>query len=777
MTSIPGCHLACVCLGLMSISIPPSDAAQLTLAENGRTAYRIVVGDDAIEPERTAAKELKTWLEQVTGATFMVNGAGAGPRILVGPSAEARRLAADVDWDALGKEGTVQKTAGRDLVLAGGRPRGTLYAVYSFLEDTVGCRWWNATESDIPKRPTLQVPALDETYVPPFRYRLTWNYENHDKPRLRARQKINSGEQIGPIPEAYGGSETIINDGHGLGKMITAEEYFEDHPEWFRYSRKEGRRVRGEDTHPVHCYTNEALRRETARVVIGLLEEHASRSNLIDVSLADSGSMCECDPCIALRRRESSESGVLVHFVNGIAEEVEAHDPDATLTFLAYWTSNKPPRFVRPRRNVVPRVATMDKRHDRSVRDYKLQRRYIEKWSGISRELFIWDYAVNFHDYLLPHPNLSAFNDTLRFYEEQKVTSIFIQAPHDIVGDFPSLRMYLQTKLMWNPRLDGRAIIEQFMRGFYGAAAPYLLSYVDLLEKAARRDGVLLSCYHRGTYHWFRPDDIDQATLLWDQAANAVRDDEVRDRRVRRARLPMDMVWLNRHRMLKRRAHDRGQAFRGPEDPYRATEQYIRTAQSFGANSSSEGSGFERVIPGLMSRYPRPGRVPRRCQDLHPARWEDIQDNMFELGFEGGWTQNFQHYPKAELARIVDDPSASDGRAARMPGGHRKEAIRYLVGREMTGRWHVYVVGRIEAAEPKEMAFIAGIYHKEDIGEIARIIPAHDPARTKGYETHYLGVHDLLRGAEIWVTPPEDETIEAVCIDRMFLIHDGAEGR
>ncbi len=751
--------------------------ADITLAENSETPYVIVVSDDAIEPEKTAAKELQTYLEQVTGAKFAITSTPTtGPKILVGPSSRVRKLLANVDWDGLGKEGTVRKTAGRDLILAGGRPRGTLYAVYSFLEDTVGCRWWTSTESTIPKSPTLRVPQLDKLYIPPFSYRLTWNFDNGNKPLFRAKQKINSGEQIGPVPGAYGGSEYIINDGHGLGKMITAKQYFEDHPEWFRYSRTEGKRVLGEAVDQVvHCYTNQALRTELTRVVLGLLKQHEGASNVIDVSLADSGSMCECDPCIALRRTESADSGVLVHFLNGVAEEVEKFYPDAKLTFLGYWSTNKPPNFAKPHRNLVPRVATMDKFHDRSVRQYKLQRRYIEKWSAISSELFIWDYAINFHGYLLPHPNLMAFNDTLRFYAEHKVTSVFLQAHQDRAAYFPRLRMYLYSKLMWNPHLDGRKIIKQFMYGYFGAAAPHMLSVIDLFERAGQQPGVFLNCYYKGTYHWLRPRDLFLATKLWARAEQAVRNDEVLAQRVLRARLPMDMVYLNRHRTLKRYAYMHDEEFRGPKHPYTAAERYIKTAGGFGANNSRMGVPFGALKSKLLSRYPRPADTPAQCRGLHVAEWEDIQDNMFSLGFDGGWTQNFQHYTVDELAQIVDDPAASDGKAARMPGGHRKEAVKYVIDREMAGRWHVYVVGRIDAPKYKEMAFIAGIYHRQDIGEMARIVPAYDPTKSKAYETYYLGVHDLLRGAEIWVTPPEDETIKSVYIDRIFLIRDGAQ--
>ena len=40
---------------------------------------------------------------------------------------------------------------------AGGRPRGTLYAVHRFLETVLGIRWWTPWATDVPKRADLQV--------------------------------------------------------------------------------------------------------------------------------------------------------------------------------------------------------------------------------------------------------------------------------------------------------------------------------------------------------------------------------------------------------------------------------------------------------------------------------------------------------------------------------------------------------------------------------------------------------------------------------------------
>jgi len=54
---------------------------------------------------------------------------------------------------ALGEEEWVIRTIGNDLLLTGGRPRGTMYAVYEFLEDHVGCHWLDRKTDVIPAKP------------------------------------------------------------------------------------------------------------------------------------------------------------------------------------------------------------------------------------------------------------------------------------------------------------------------------------------------------------------------------------------------------------------------------------------------------------------------------------------------------------------------------------------------------------------------------------------------------------------------------------------------
>ena len=133
-------------------------ADAVTIAENGKSFCVIVQADNATEPEKFAAKELVTFLKRVTGAEFAVvaeQSLAGDPasRIYVGWTRYAARHG--IDASKLGEEEWVIRTIGDDLVLTGGRPRGTMYAVYEFLEDHVGCHWLDRKTEVIPSKPTL----------------------------------------------------------------------------------------------------------------------------------------------------------------------------------------------------------------------------------------------------------------------------------------------------------------------------------------------------------------------------------------------------------------------------------------------------------------------------------------------------------------------------------------------------------------------------------------------------------------------------------------------
>ncbi len=125
---------------LLSLAAPVGAA---TLATDGRAVATIVIGREPTIAEQAAGRELADYLGKVTGGAFATvaeaDAPAQGSRIFLGQT----RFAADqgIDFAALGPEEWIVRTVNSDVLIAGGRPRGTLYAVYRFLEDVVGVRW------------------------------------------------------------------------------------------------------------------------------------------------------------------------------------------------------------------------------------------------------------------------------------------------------------------------------------------------------------------------------------------------------------------------------------------------------------------------------------------------------------------------------------------------------------------------------------------------------------------------------------------------------------
>lgn len=129
-------------------------AADLILADAGKSDFRIVVAADAGPSTQYAAKELQSFLKQISDAELPIvtdREPVAVHEIMLGPSSHLKALSTSINFKRLGDEGYVIRAVGPHLVIAGGTKRGNLYGVYGLLEDHLGCRWFAPDVSRIPR--------------------------------------------------------------------------------------------------------------------------------------------------------------------------------------------------------------------------------------------------------------------------------------------------------------------------------------------------------------------------------------------------------------------------------------------------------------------------------------------------------------------------------------------------------------------------------------------------------------------------------------------------
>jgi hypothetical protein len=739
-------------------------ALALTLATNGKSDYVIVVAADAIAPEATAAKELQAHLQMVTGTTLPIRAEADVPaaahQIVVGPNARFKAAFPKVDLMALKHDGIVMETAGDTLYLAGGRPRGTLYAVYTFLEDVVGCRWWGSRpdETFTPDKPTLTITALDKSYLPQLQYREAFYRAAFDGV-YAARSKCN-GNFEKPTAD-YGGHYTILGWCHTFYQLMPPEKYFAQHPEW--YSQIGGKRT---SDGAQLCLTNEEMRKEFVHNALEWLRKDPN-AGMISIAQNDCGGACQCPDCQKIAQDEGSESGPLLHFVNAVAADIEKEFPDTIVETLAYTYTRTPPKIVKPRHNVVVRLCTIECSYAQPLATGPQNAKFksdIDGWAAVAPQLYIWDYVTDFACYLTVHPNFRVLASNIRFFVDHKTIGLFEQGDaSSSCSDFPELRAWLLAHLMWNPSLDDKALIAEFMKGYYGAAADPLLKYIDLMADAVERKQTYLSCFMGDTSAWMTYDDMEKGFALFKDAAAKVSDNSLLSARVRRARMPLDHALLQRYYVLKHSAKAMGKPFFGPADPVVFCDDFIKAAHDFDIGNYSEGSSFASYEPALRSRFRPAGSitVPDLCKGLPEDAWVDIQDNEFTLANPGTW------------ASLVDDPKASDGRASRMPANHNQWATQWPVPGDFAGRWHMYVVVKCEATAKDGDAFQLGVYDGVKAVNLSGQTVRLEQCQGGHYETYDLGVLDLKPGMYFWAAPMNNpDKVTAISVDRVFLVQE-----
>jgi hypothetical protein len=770
------------------------DSSAINLAQNGKTSYVIALASDAIPAEKTAADELQKYLQQVTGAPFLVKSETAvkanTPQILVGAGVRTKLLLPNQNWNALGLDGIVLKTVGKNIILAGGRPRGSLYAVYEFLENSAGCRWWAPGAETIPSRKTLRVAPLNTTYVPPFRYREHFTTDVQTDPIFATKMR-NNGYYQSQTPE-WGGHYTILGFCHTFDKLLPVAENFKDHPEWYSDPANGDKPCTANSVQPTYHttqpdLTNPEVLEAMTKGAIAWIDANPE-AKYISISQNDGGAFCMTPEAQAIIEREGAISGLLLQFVNKVADRIHEKYPNIIVETLAYTATLSAPKTIRPAANVVIRYANIHGDVGRPLEsESNTGREKFTAWADISPQLFMWNYVSNFTTLMYPHPNWDGLAKDLRYFAAHNVTDIFEQgdAYTNNLSDFVQLRTWLMGKLMWNPNLDQDKLITEFTNGYYGAAAPYMRAYLYGVLKAYRATGRGLGP-NNTDLSFFDLNVTNESIRLFQQAATSVKGDEVLEDRVARGRLSFDTALLHRYKFLKKAALAQGKEFLGPKAPEEALKDYMATVRKLGLPGMGW-AGLDEDFEKAKAIFDMPvstAPLPEFAKAYAADDVINLQESEFTL------------YAPGKLTDVVDDAKASDGRAAWVVGGTQEWAIQVSLGKVLDGeaRWQVYAMMRAEtdasarteesaramsAGLPVEgSAFDSGAYNPGNNQSYGGARNALAPLESPDYQRIDLGIHKLNPGMFMYVAPTKNPVVKKIYMDRVILIRqrDGNGG-
>lgn len=536
--------------------------AELVLADNGHSAYQIVVAGDASPSTKHGAGELQKFLEEMTGVKLAVvsDQQPIGPReIILGDNAHFKLLGTNVDVASLGPEGYVVRTVGEHLLIAGGQLRGNLYGVYGFLEDHLGCRWFAPGVSRVPRTARLAIGEIDDRQVPVFEYREPFICECFDADWCVQNRMNSSGEHgYATLGETVGGR---VQFGRGLFchtfyQLVPPQKYFDQHPEYF--ALVDGKRQK-EDSQ-LCCSNRDVARICTERILEAMRAE--PNATIFSVSQNDGGqSPCQCPRCQNLALREDSQAAPLLLLVNRVAQAVEKEFPDKIVETLAYEWGRHPPKHMRPRSNVLIRLCSGGQccfSHPFDACDSEPNRvfsRDLEGWSKIAPRLWVWDYVANFNRYLLPHPTLRVLAPNIRLFAAHHVKGVFAEGVSlTFEGEFAALKGYIIAKLLWNPNCDVDRVLNDFLTGYYGKAAEPIRAYIDMLHDNVERNNIHVTNVAECDSPHLADDLLVKADKLWQRAEDSVVGEPDMLRRVKLSRMSVDYAILERARLQARQS-------------------------------------------------------------------------------------------------------------------------------------------------------------------------------------------------------------------------------
>lgn len=506
-----------VALLLAPLATLPAAEPLIHLAENGVARHAIVIeaAETATEAERFAAEELALFLQKITGAAFpiMKEGEQTGPGIYVGHT--RRATDAGVDHGKLGEEDWVLLTAGEDLILTGGRPRGTLYAVYEFLDSKAGCLWLAPDIEIVPANRDFAIPALDVRGRPGFSWRETTLYPRHDDPkriskedyaRFLVRNRYNGGSYSGGSmwldEPRFGFSERFGHPGSSHTFSLYQAKWQDVKPEFFAMT-EDGKRAPRPDGPLGHdfCLTNAELKDRVAQQLQQYIEEDRSEAaqkgtpppRLYAFSQNDTSSKyCRCPDCSAIARREGSYAGTSLAFVNDVAARIAEKYPDVRLMTEAYQFTKRVPKTIRPRDNVVVRLALLDLEYRAdeiadvlrplSAPTNRAAREVTEGWSKAVQDgqFFVWDYAQLRTPFRYPYDGTTKILKNLEYWHRLGIDRVFMeQAGIDL--SFRPMRDWLFFRKSVHPELKDEVLIDEYVCGYFGPAAGPMRKYYERL--------------------------------------------------------------------------------------------------------------------------------------------------------------------------------------------------------------------------------------------------------------------------------------------------------
>ncbi len=478
--------------------------ASLLNCLNAASSWNIVHKDAAAE-----AMELQIHLEKATNrpcATWEEDAFdGNSTAFYIGHTNFARKNG--IDFSAFQPDGWAYKSVGENVILTGHSHEGTQNAVYNFLENELGIRWYTFESCHIPEYGKNSFVGLDRQGCPAFVlrgiYMPPWGQKQKDNKSIFLFQKRNRLNGYSSVHSPTSRRSIC----HTFYDYVNPELYFNTHPEYFSMNQ-EGQRFHGNNQAGGQlCMSNPDVADIAAKTLERFILDDREKLPkdkwpvIYDISQLDNTSyLCLCPKCAELSEKEGSDAALVLTFINRIANMIRPSWPGIVIRTMAYVSSEMAPKTMRPAENVLIQVCDLYTRSDcyrPLTHEFNAERRKIfDSWKAKGARIAIWDYwNMGIEGVYFDPPRIETMVDAIaedfRYFKSIGVEDIFAEAETNLFSNpqnFYDLQFWLGAKLLENPALDEEKLIADFMKNHYGPAAGPMTEFLNLVREAIRNE-------------------------------------------------------------------------------------------------------------------------------------------------------------------------------------------------------------------------------------------------------------------------------------------------
>jgi hypothetical protein len=390
------------------------------------------------------------------------------------------------------------------VAFVGENPVSALYAVYDFLQDQLGIRFFGPgpQHEHVPQCAVLQ---LEDGFRREFSSRLEFrDYATHDMSTVSfvVKNRVNTicwlarTDPDRDLPALRAHGVKLRGPGHIWSQFVPEEREFADHPEYFPMFG--GKRAPNGRT---ACFSNPGAR----RIFFGKLRQYLRDAPYWDIfafwaeDTADRA-YCGCPEC-----SKRSVPEWYLELVNQAAEIVEEERPDATFELIAYHGTRTPPqreiRWHRDGKNMLFDLClgyTRDLYNPFEARThgsaavfdmYQQWQDYLKR-TGFAGKILLMDY-YNLCEWPNQGPRgrallwpMEVIHQDLQFYLKEGMDGLSDWVCHKRQCWPSPFNVWCWMQLWQQPEATVESLKDDFYPKYFGASGSAVRQYMDALEDA-----------------------------------------------------------------------------------------------------------------------------------------------------------------------------------------------------------------------------------------------------------------------------------------------------